>query len=110
MTVYARMSSFSDLFLMHSVRIAFASSTKKTMMYLEPLLDVVGKRPVGSVDVLFFTSIDCTKISFVRTFSVVISQVFLVGNRVVEGDILVERRFWLSCRRWPFVVAKYLER
>ena len=81
---------------MHSVSIAFASSTKQTMMYLELLLDIVGKHPVWSVDILSVNSINCTKISFVQKFSIVISQVFVGSNEGVEGDILVECRFWLS--------------
>ena len=78
--MYAWIGSFSDLFLIRSVMIAFASSTKKTMMYLEPLLDVVEKQPVWSVVILCMNSIDCTQLSLVRTFSVVISQVFLDSN------------------------------
>ena len=99
--------SRSDRDFNGSARIALASSMNITMMYLLPLLDVIGKRPVWSEKTFPSNSIilNVTNL-FARTGSVggsVVMTELVVG--LGGGVGFVERRFCRICRRWHLTVA-----
>ena len=77
-----------------------------SMVYLEPQLEVMGKRVVWSVENFPVTSNTLTSTRFYQTSEsgsgdsrgVITSSVWL-------GACLVERTFFYSCLRWTFSVA-----
>ena len=62
--VITRIISCCERFFIDSARIAFMSSAKRTMTYLLPLLDVMGNRPVWSLNTLPLNSIILNNIIF----------------------------------------------
>ena len=90
-----------------SARIALASSTNITMIYLLPRLDVIGKRPVWSEKTFPSNSIilNVTNL-FARTGSEGVPVVMTeLGFGLGGGVGFVERRFCRICLRWPLTVA-----
>ena len=89
MSLYTRMCSESERLFMGRTSIALASNTKQTQMYLKPLLDITGKRPVKSVARRSLGSRTLKKIFLDRTG----------GSWSSGGGGWVERTCW----RWSFM-------
>ena len=103
----AFVSSLSLRLLRQWVRIPLVSSTYAAMIYLEPLLDGLGKRPIWSVAILPVIWRGRKRTSLFRTLVVVIS----VGSGSVRSDggsiglVFVDRMFIFVFRMWPLAVG-----
>ena len=104
--VIARSRSCAALVLNGSAMMALLSWSYATMIYCIPRLDVLGKRPVWSVNSFPVMGKHCTDTMFCRTPSVDDGVVMSLG---ASGEVFVfcwvDRMFCRICRMWPFVVA-----
>ena len=85
--------SASDLFVIHLAKTTFESWSWQTMIYVVPLLGVIGNQPVCSVNILPVTFIVLTSIFFDQLFLFVVA-IGVSGGVVSFG--FVKRIFCLN--------------